>query len=174
MSDKKPRFSPKNALCSAKNALSDEKKLTVTAIAIELGVSRKTLESWRHQGCPGIPPDDANLGAILRWSDRNGKRAGKVGEKSVHRKEEKLAEEIRKLKIANDAKEGALISRAWVAERIQRAAGELNAARTKSEAEHPMRFAAAAGDVAATRTIVRGIWDDIFNALHSLGSHFES
>jgi hypothetical protein len=48
-----------------------------------------------------------------------------------------------------------LVDRAWVAERIQRAAGELNGFRIKSEAEHPTRFAAAAGDVAMCRSVVR-------------------
>ena len=146
---------------------------TITQLSTELKTDRKTLETWRRQGCPGLPPDAVDVAAIQAWAAANGKRAGDVSG-AGNSKEAKLLEEIRKLRIANDAKEGALVARAWVAERIQRAAGDLNSARTKSEAEHPLLFAAAAGDVAATRTIVRGIWDDIFTALQSLRGHFET
>ena len=161
MSVKKPNSAPNQRRAN-----------TITALSVELKTDRKTLETWRRQGCPGLPPNEIDMEAIKSWAAANGKRAGDVSG-AGNSKEAKLIEEIRKLKIANDAKEGALVPRAWVAERIQRAAGELNAARTKSEAEHPLLFAAAAGDVAATRTIVRGIWDDIFMSLQSLRGHFE-
>lgn len=82
-------------------------------------------------------------------------------------------ETARKLKLRNDRETGRLVERQWVGERIQRAAGELNAFRSKSEAEHPTRFAAAAGDVAACRSIVRGIWDEIFSTMQGLAKHFE-
>ena len=81
-------------------------------------------------------------------------------------KEEKLREEIRKLRIRNERDEGVLVPRAWVAERIQRIAGRLNTYRAKSEAEHPVRFAAAAGDVAGCRIVTREIWDEIM-AMHA-------
>lgn len=84
----------------------------------------------------------------------------------------KMIEEIRKLKIRNDREEGRLVDRAWVAERIQRAAGELNAYRAKSELEHPTRFAAASGDIAHCRTVVRGIWDEVFANIQALRKHF--
>lgn len=146
---------------------------TQNAAARAMGVTAKTIGAWKAEGGfeAGFLPDGSVNVSILRdWvASRIRSRAG-----SADSKEQKLLEEIRKLKIANDSKEGALVARAWVAERIQRAAGELNAARTKSEAEHPMRFAAAAGDVAGCRTIVRGIWDDIFTALQSLSKHFEA
>ena len=149
------------------------KKTTSTtslrAAAKLMGIDRGTLENWRDEGCPGIPPAKFSKAAVLRWAAAKGKRAADAG---GDLKSRKTTEEIRKLRIANDAKEGRLVDRAWVAERIQRAAGELNGFRIKSEAEHPTRFAAAAGDVAMCRSVVRGIWDDIFANMESLKKHF--
>jgi hypothetical protein len=142
---------------------------TLKGAARLLGVDRGTLENWRDEGCPGLPPAKFSRAAVLRWAAMKGKRAVDAG---GDLKSRKTAEEIRKLRLANDTREGRLVERAWVAERIQRAAGELNAFRSKSEAEHPVRFAAAAGDVAACRTVVRGIWDEIFTGLEGLKKHF--
>lgn len=136
--------------------------------ARDMGLDRGTLENWRAEGCPGIPPAPFDAAAILAWAAANGKRA--AGGSDL--KAEKTIEEIRKLKIRNDREEGRLVERAWVAERIQRAAGELNAFRAKSELEHPTRFAAAAGDIAHCRTVVRGIWDEVFANIQGLHKHF--
>lgn len=87
-------------------------------------------------------------------------------------RERKMEEEIRGRKLRNDNYAGRLVERAWVAERIQRAAGELHAFRAKSEMEHPMRFAAAAGDVPMCRTVLRGVWDEVFKGIQSLEKHF--
>jgi len=44
----------------------------------------------------------------------------------------------------------------------------------KSEAEHPLLFAAAAGDVAACREVVRKIWDEIAVALNGMKEAFRN
>jgi len=69
---------------------------------------------------------------------------------------------------------GALIGRAWMAERVHIAAGRVDAYRMKSEAEHPLLFAAAAGDVAACREVVRKIWDEIAVALNGMKEAFRN
>lgn len=88
-------------------------------------------------------------------------------------KEQKLAEEVRKLRIRNDRDAGKLVELAWINERFQRFGGELHAIRSKSESEHPVNFGAAAGDVAACRSVLRGIWDDIMKAMQACSKHFE-
>lgn len=144
---------------------------TQRADAKHFGVTPRTIRDWRDKGAPGFLPNGSvgDRAALAAWietelSDREGTRDSK---------ERKLLEEIRKLRMANDAKEGRLVERAWVAERMQRTAGELNNFRAKSEAEHPMRFAAAAGDVAGCREIIRGIWSEIFKAHAALAKYFE-
>ncbi len=90
---------------------------------------------------------------------------------SLPRKEQKLAAEIRRLEIRNDRDLGKLIARAWVNERIQRMAGDMNATRAKSESEDALLFAATMGDVPKCRVIVRSIWDRIMQAHHDLAKH---
>jgi hypothetical protein len=152
------------------NSTAKAESTTLRSAAKIIGVDRGTLENWRDEGCPGLPPEKFSKAAVLRWAAKNGKRAGEVG---GDLKSRKTAEEIRKLRLANDQKEGRLVERAFVAERIQCAAGELNKFRAKSEAEHATRFAATNGDVAQCRTILRGIWDEIFKDFASLRNHFE-
>ncbi len=79
----------------------------------------------------------------------------------------------RKLKLANDARDGRLIERAWVAERMQRCAGDLNNMRAKWEAEAPVKLAAAGDDVAKNREALRPCFDEIFSDIQSLARHFD-
>lgn len=145
---------------------------TQSAAAAAMGVTVKTIRAWKVEGsiAAGFRPDGTvDLDKLQVWqAARRVKRTG-----SIDAKETKTHEEIRKLRLANDAREGRLIERAWMAEKIQRCAGDLNQFRAKSEAEHPLRFAAAAGDVAACREVLRVIWDEIFSYHQGLSKHFE-
>ena len=140
---------------------------SLRAAAAALKLPLRTLQAAKRGGCPAFKSNRVYEAELLKWLEAN-----PVIETNDPR-DEKLREEIRKLRIANDAKEGRLVERAWVGSRIQHAAGELNAFRAKSEAEHPVKFAAAAGDVAHCRTIIRGIWDEIFGSLQGMAKHFE-
>jgi hypothetical protein len=143
---------------------------SLKAAAAALRLPMRTLQLAKQAGCPAFRSNRVYESELLAWLETNAELIAAAGDDP---RNEKLREEIRKLRLANDQREGRLVERAWVGERIQRAAGELNAARAKSEAEHPVKFAAAAGDVAHCRTIVRGIWDDIFRELQGLAKHFE-
>lgn len=143
---------------------------TQTAAARRLGVTTKTLRNWRAEGAPGFHPDGrVDLKLLSVWIEA--REVSKTGPRES--KEEKLMEEIRKLRIANDAKEGTLISRAWMAERVHIAAGKVDGFRHKSESEHPLQFAACADDVSKCRELVRKIWDEVMTALNSLAKDFE-
>ena len=147
------------------------KKLTFDSMqscAAGLRLPLRIVKAAKGAGCPAFSSNRVFGDELLEWLNKH----PEIFNISADPRDEKIREEIRKLKIANDAKEGALVSRAWVAERMQRTAGEVNALRIKSEAEHPKRFAAAAGDIAACRSIVRGVWDDIFLNLQALSTHF--
>lgn len=113
-----------------------------------------------------------SIEAIKAWVEANQDKLS-VETQNLPLKEQKTAEEVRKLKIANDLKAGRLVERAWVNERFQKLGGEINAIRSKSEAEDAMRFAEAAGDPAKCRTVLRSIWDKILIQFVSTGKHFE-
>lgn len=137
---------------------------SLKAAAAGLKLPLRVIQHAKNNGCPAFRSNRVYGAELLRWLEKNG--TGDT-EGTTDPKTEKLREEIRKLRIANDAREGRLVENAWVLSRFQIAAGELNGLRAKSEAEHPVKFAAAADDVAACRTVVRGIWDDIFGILQT-------
>lgn len=143
---------------------------SLKAAAAALRLPMRTLQLAKQAGCPAFKSNRVYEAELLQWLEANAETIQAAGGDP---RDEKLREEIRKLRIANDAKEGRLVEKAWVGSKIQSAAGALNAFRAKSEAEHPVKFAAAGNDVAACRTIVRGIWDEIFAEMQKLGEHFE-
>lgn len=156
---------------------SDGKKLgfvdTVVGAGRALKKTVKTIRTWRAEGgeSAGFLPDGRiNLDVLAAWAAaRTRKRRGKIENKDLL-----TLEQIRKLKLRNDKEEGTLVLRAKVTQCMFQAAARVNAARLKSEAEHPTKFAAAAGDVPACRTIIQGIWDEIMLDLQALGKDFET
>jgi hypothetical protein len=127
------------------------------------------LKSAKEAGCPAFRGARVHGDELAEWLKANPDVAKKKGSDL---KGQKTKEEIRKLKLANDLKEGRLIERAWMAARIHIAAGKVDAFRVKSESEHPLLFAAAAGDVPKCREVVQKIWDEIISAMNSLKVDF--
>jgi hypothetical protein len=143
---------------------------SMAAAARVLKVTARTLRNWRTEGCPGFEPDGrVDVAQVAAWAEK--KLADRRG--TVDIREEKILEEIRRLRIANDAREGRLVERAWVGEKLLLAAGDLNSYRAKSEAEHAMLFSAAAGDPVECRVVLCTIWDEIMRVHAELAKHFE-
>jgi hypothetical protein len=141
-----------------------------TAAAKACGLTPRTIRDLKAEGFPGIRTD-GTVDLAVFWPAYLKRKTDHGG--TVSLKDEKTTEEIRKLRLVNDVKEGTLISRAWMAERIHIAAGKVDGFRHKSESEHPLLFAEAAGDVAACREIVRKIWDEVLGALNGLATDFK-
>ncbi len=128
------------------------------------------IQAAKAAGCPAFRSNRIYEAELREWIKANPKLVKKT---AGNLREIKLKEEIRKLKLANDLREGRLIERAWMAERLLVAVGRVDAYRLRSEAEHPLRFAAAAGDVAACREVIQEIWNEIMAAHHECQSAFE-
>jgi hypothetical protein len=156
---------------SHKNVKTAQIVKTQRAAAAALGITPKTLRTWRAENAPGFSQDGAiDLEKLKAWAEaRQEKRAG-----SAHLRARKLRAECIKLETANAIKRDELVSRVWCAERFHAYGGALDGIRVKSEAEHPLLFAAAAGDVAACREVVMKIWDEIMAALSdTIGRAFD-
>lgn len=130
----------------------------------------RTLRDLRAEGLPGFRPD-GTVDLDLLWPAYLSRKATKLGSSDL--RGQKLQEEIRKLKLANEQKAGRLVERAWVAEKMQRCAGDLNKMRAKWEAEAPVKLAAAGDDVAKNREALRPCFDEIFSDIQSLARHFD-
>ena len=143
---------------------------SITAAAKRCHLTPRTLRDLRAEGLPGFRVD-GTVDLDVFWVAYLKRRAAKMGSQDLRSR--KLLAEIDKIETATAQRKGLLIDRAWVAGKIQFAAGDITALRLKSEAEHPLKFAAAAGDVAACREIVRGVWDDVMKSLQDLGEHLK-
>lgn len=143
---------------------------SLKAAAAGLRLPLRVLQAAKRAGCTAFRSNRVYASELLAWLEANPAAIEMAGEDP---RDEKIREEIRKLRIANDAKEGRLVERAWVGEKMQRAAGELNTLRAKWEAEMPLKFAETMGDIPECRTILRGIFDDVFREVQKLSKHFE-
>ena len=167
MKNKKPRIKSSVKTSSKKT----EKGRTFDSLAAAAGALKlplSLLKSAKLAGCPAFRSNRVYETELLHWLSAN-----PLAAETGNRRDKKLDEEIRKLRMANDTKAGTLIQRAFVVQRIQRAAGEINAYRLRSETEHPKLFAATNGDIALCRTRVRQIWDEIMRAFGNLAKHFD-
>lgn len=141
-----------------------------------MGIPMPMLRAAKDGGCQGFRYGRVHGAEVREWLAANPDAKGVNKERTATGMKAKLVkEQWRKLKIVNDQREGRLIQRAWVAERFRVAGSEMQSMRVRSEQEDPMRFArfCPGADVAACRSIVRGIWDGIFASMASLGKHFD-
>lgn len=143
---------------------------SITAAAQAIKRTPRTVRDLRAAGYPGFRPD-GTVDLDLLIPEYEKRKDEKFGDATLKSRE--LAEKVRKLQLANDAKECRLIERAWMAERVHAAAGKIDAFRVKSEAEHPLLFAAAGDDVVKCREVLRKIWDEIAIALNGMKDSFK-
>lgn len=141
------------------------------AASAALSLPMSALRRAKSQGCPAFRSNRVHVAELREWLTAHPLPTADTGDL----RDQKLAQEVRRLRMANDEKEVRLVARSWVIERFQLAGGELNTHRMKSEAEHPLLFSAACpgADVAACRSIVRKIWHEVFAMMEGMGKHFE-
>lgn len=148
----------KNSQASPQNS---SKLLGYRSLETESGMDRRTVRKI----LVGVPPDGEERGSpVWRLSTFNAAAeayiaATQSGNSTAPLKEQKTAEEVRKLRLANDLKEGKLIERQLVLSRAQVMASELNKLRTECESRYPVKLAGR--DIAGCREAVRAMFDDI-------------
>ena len=146
---------------------------SIKACAAKLKVPAAWVSRAKDAGVDAFTANGTvNVDMVSAWITANQKEL-ESSSSNVPLKDQRLIEQIRKDRLANDLKEGRLVEIAWVHERFQRLGGEIHGIRAISEAEDPMRFAAAGGDVAMCRTHVRNMWDKILLQFQETQKHFE-
>jgi hypothetical protein len=144
---------------------------SMTACSAATGIPRAVLQRAKRAGCPAF--DQANrihLGVLLPWLFRPDADDDPNVDWHARFKRAQALEMEANL----EERRGGLVPATMVVSAIQKAAGELNSSRIQSEAEHPTRFAAANGDVAQCRTIIRGIWDEVFRCVKSVSKNLST
>ena len=130
------------------------KRQTVLALSEELGLHRQTIKKLLVQAGLYPPQNHPRAAIIAALRPPSGDKEGD----SI--KERKTFEEWRKLKLANDLKEGALIPRSLVAETVRKLAAKFGALLdSKLEQEYPATVAGL--DVPAARIYGKKLNDQI-------------
>lgn len=151
---------------------------TLSVAAVAFGVSKKAMSILKSEGCPAFYNGRVN-GALIPEDRLAEIEAGlKGGNGPVNAdmtaeeaKRRKTVEEVRKLSIANDAKEGLLCRRSQVAEAFQRIASRITEARTQSETRDPLKLVGK--DLHGMREGIRSIWDEVGKALSQSAKEFD-
>lgn len=131
------------------------------------------MREWKASGLPGFDRNgEVRLAEVLEavFAKTSADLTPPAGMRSWREVLTKAQAERQQVKL--DQERSRLIDRSWMASKLNLAGLGMHAAYHKSIAEHPTRFAAAAGDVAACREVLRGIWDDLFRAHQALAEHF--
>lgn len=135
--------------------------------AAALGVSIETLKAAKKKGCTAFKPGGRVAGGeFLKWVSAN-PDAMAAGAESLSLKDQKISEEIRKLRIQNDAKEGALVSRSKVAEALLRC-GKAIDTMTEAKLCNEWPEAVAGLDVAQARVYGRRMKDGVMGEIRKL------
>lgn len=144
---------------------------SMAACSAATGIPLPLLKQAKRAGCPAFDQGNrVHLGPLLQWLFRPDADDG--GDSTDwHNRHKRAVALMAEAELA--LKKGSLVERAWVAERIIRMFGDINAYRIRSESEDAVKFAATGGDIALCRTKLRGIWDGICLNLQSLSKHLE-
>ena len=137
-----------------------------TAAATILGVDPEIVKRCRRLNSAGcLPGGRYDIAKLRKWIAEN-ESALKVEGEKLSLREQKLNEEIRKLRIANDEKEGLVVRIAWVAERdasLAERARPIIYGKMVDEAAADMT-----NDVAINRAILLRIADRVFLEISEL------
>lgn len=141
------------------------------AAASMLGVHASWISKAKSAGVPAFASNGTvHLEPLGRWIEEHREELEAEPESL---KDQKLREQVIRLRRENDLEESRLVRSDWLRERFGRFVAEAHDIRVKALESHPHRFLAANGDVAHCRTILKGCWDENMRALQSCSHHFE-
>ena len=142
------------------------------AAAASLGVSWELVRWASDQGCPAFDQGRVKMMVLRAWLGQHAhewKGAGADGTL----KDQKLTEEVRKLRIANDTKMGTLVKRADVCETLSRIFGRLRP-EVERKIIHELPVSLCGVDVPSGRIVARRIADEIFAAFAECSNEWEA
>lgn len=138
--------------------------------ARQLGVDPRWVQRAGRAASIRTPGGRVRIDAVRRWIASHREE---LENPELSTADQKLVEQIRRLRHQNDREAAGLVPRAWVYERFQKILGEAHVIRERSIEDHPRRYLAAGGDIARCREVTRGIWDSIMLDLQGLAKHME-
>ncbi len=144
------------------------------AAAAAVAHSVEAVRLSKRLNCPAFRGSRIYVDELRQWLVANADVIAREMENPHSLEAARLAiacETARRLKMRNDLEAGLLVRRAWVVERFQVLGGELRSILDRSVQSDAMRFAAAQGDPAKCRTVLKVIWHDVLEAANRAGEH---
>jgi phage terminase Nu1 subunit (DNA packaging protein) len=135
------------------------------------GISIDSLRNMKERGCPAFRGSRVHEDSLYQWMDEHGADI-EASADGAPLKDQKLAEEIRKLRIKNDRDEGKLVSRESVAASIRRILGPAAQILTK-KIENEWPSAVAGQEVPAIRIYGKRLVDDIMGKFKELETEWK-
>ena len=138
--------------------------------AAVMGLDIGVLKAAKRAGCKAFRGTRVWCRELRDWLKANEVAANTDAGTIAAAKLQKVREEVRRLKLANDMKAGTVIDRAVVAQALGKLCAEWNAIRTRAEAEAPAKMAGLEPD--QCRVVFRGVMDDIGRAFAECARFF--
>ena len=145
--------------------------MSQAASAMELPT--ELLKRAKAGGCPAFRPGGRVDEVGLReWLAAHGDEITE-GDTKLSLQIEKLREEVRKLRLVNDERDGVLVEKSKVIAAIQRAGAAWHSARLRIEAQEPAKLVGinAVPEMAGQ---VKRLMDEVTAVLNGLGREFQS
>lgn len=130
---------------------------------------------WIKRACESsdarTPGGRIDLAAVKRWVAANRKQLeATTGELSL--RDQKLAEEVRRLRLRNDRDAEKLVETAWIGAKMMEAGGRSNQIYMRLENELPPKLAELGGDIAKIREALRAGLDGVRAEIQGLAEIF--
>jgi hypothetical protein len=110
---------------------------SISQASVTLNISQEVLKAAKAAGCPNFKSSRVYVDGLKKWIADHAAAITPEQDKATL-KDQKLREEVRKLKLANDVKEGKLVERSRVVASWQRASKAIvSALRQRLENEYP-------------------------------------
>ncbi len=136
-----------------------------------LGLSIDALKAAKAKGCPAFKSGGRVDGEMFQQWIKDNPDAFEAGQEAMSLKEQKISEEIRKLRIANDAKERALVSRARVIEAIDRTQASVDTL-TEAKLVNEWPHEVAGLDVNKAREYGRKLKDEMMGEIRKMAEYW--
>jgi len=134
------------------------------------GISVDLLKRAKRAGCPMFKGSRVNINGLQKWISDNQDKI-KSATESDTLKEQKLSEEVRKLKLANDIKERLLVQKFEVASAIRRALAQV-ATLSESKLVNEYPTAVAGLDCPQARVYGKRLHDALMEECQKLAKEF--
>ncbi len=139
--------------------------------AAALGLSIDALKAAKRKGCGAFKPGGRVDGDAFQQWIKDNPSAFEAGQEAMSLKEQKISEEIRKLRIANDAKERALVSRSRVIEAIDRTQASVDTL-TEAKLVNEWPHEVAGLDVNKAREYGRKLKDEMMAEIRKMAEYW--